>query len=89
MRAFILAVSLGFAGSMAVADQSVLVKEPNPVVVSAPVSEKVVVSQSCRDGRCYVVREPRFERNVSVETVCDGCGVKETTRTVTRTRRRR
>lgn len=80
-------------------EQSVLVANPAPapmVVESAPMITSAPVSSSapvcangkcCMNGKCFL--QPRFERNVAVSTTCDSCGVKETTRTVSRTRRRR
>lgn len=77
-------VSVACAGET----QSVLAPTPAP----APVAQPVEVVGNCSNGRCCTgktcfIREPRFERNVSVTTTCDSCGVKETARTVTRTRR--
>lgn len=74
-------VPVAYAGET----QSVLVPTPAPVEVMSNCSN----GRCCTNGRCYIVRKPRFERNVSVTTTCDACGVKETARTVTRIRRRR
>lgn len=73
--------SVSFAGQ----EQSVLVATPAPVAAAPVVNCQN--GRCCTGNRCYVVREPRFERNVSTTTTCDACGVKETSRTVTRTRR--
>lgn len=86
MKKFIFAVaSLGVLPA-AFADEPKSVLAPTPAPVAAA---PVEVKSNCVNGRCYVVRQPRFERNVSVVTTCDSCGVKETARTVTRIRRRR
>jgi hypothetical protein len=80
-------------GAYAAEEQSVLVANPAPapvVVQSAPVISSAPVcanGKCCMNGKCFL--QPRFERNVAVSTICDSCGVKETTRTVSRTRRRR
>ena len=86
-------------GAYAAEEQSVLVANPAPapmVVESAPMISSAPMSSSapvcangkcCMNGKCFL--QPRFERNVAVSTTCDSCGVKETTRTVSRTRRRR
>lgn len=91
MKKFIYAVAvMGMCSVSALAgEQSVLAPTPAPAPAVAPVEVS-----NCSNGRCCVggqcfIREPRFERNVSVVTTCDSCGVKETSRTVTRTRRRR
>jgi hypothetical protein len=78
-------VPVAYAGET----QSVLAPTPAPAPVVQPVevASNCANGRCCTNGRCYVVREPRFERNVSVTTTCDSCGVKETARTVTRTRR--
>lgn len=87
MKMFIFACAfvvsaVAFAGE----EQSVMVKEPTPA--AAPVVKTECNNGRCCTGnRCYVVREPRFERNVTTSTTCDACGVKEYNRTVTRTRR--
>jgi hypothetical protein len=66
-----------------------------PVVASPVTSYTIAATEPvCKDGKCCLngkcfIKEPRFERNVAVSTTCDSCGVKETTRTVSRTRRRR
>jgi hypothetical protein len=82
-------------GAYAAEEQSVLVANPVPVsapmvVESAPMISSAPVCSNgkcCMNGKCFL--QPRFERNVAVSTTCDSCGVKETTRTVSRTRRRR
>ena len=98
MKNFICAVALvgvcavsAFAGE----ERSVLAPTPAPAsaaVITAPAPVEVVPHCSngrcCLNGKCFV-KQPRFERNVSVSTTCDACGVKETNRTVTWTRRRR
>jgi len=68
-------------------EKSVLVQTPAPASAPATVVTECHNGRCCTGNRCFIVREPRFEKNVSTTTTCDACGVKETSRTVTRTRR--
>lgn len=69
-------------------EKSVLAPTPAPAVVIESATPTCVNGRCCLNGKCFI-KEPRFERHVSVTSTCDSCGVKETSRTVTRTRRRR
>lgn len=84
MKSFIMAIAIACVGAVSYAGE--VVKEyPINTYTVAPVCKD---GKCCTNGQCFI-KEPRFERNVSVSTTCDSCGVKETTRTVSRTRRRR
>lgn len=87
MKSFILAVAFGLVAVTGFAGEAPTVIKEYPVQ-SYSTLMKCENGRCCANGQCFV-REPRFERSVNVSTTCDACGVKEHTRTVTRTRRRR